>query len=338
MAQSPVFRVNGSLPPEWAIFGHSDAMRNLRVNLERIADTSVVVMIHGENGSGKGVIARLLHEKSSWAGGQFIRVNCAAVRGTLAERDLFGESAANYGGEDSDEYEAAERATLFLDDVSELDSSLQAKLVQLLREGESCRVWTSGHRQVKARVICASTRRLDEAVSSGSFRQDLFYRLNVVALHIPALRQRQCDIPMLAEYFVAKFNEEYRCQAQPISSRVIDILLKHCWPGNIRELENLVKRYVLLGSEDAICSELIPEHLAQPMPHIGADGTVSLKAITRATVREVERQVILKILRENHWNRRRTAQALNISYRALMYKLKGVNVSGEAAKAAAHTE
>ncbi len=336
MAHSPVTRVGSLLPPEWIVFGRSEAMRSVRANLERIACARVTVLIQGESGTGKGVIAQLIHENSPWANGPFLRVDCGGISGSGLEQDLFGRAA--YGNGDFEGAAVDRHGTLFLDEITDLDAALQSKLVQLLRQEQVCRIRANGYGQVDVRIVCACRGRLDEAVASGKFRQDLYYRINVMTVHVPPLRQRSADIPNLVEYFVDAFSREYHCQARPISDSALELLIGHSWPGNIRELENLIKRYVLLGSEDAISSELQPKQAVYAEPELSAERPVSLKAITRATVREVEQRVILKILKENQWNRRRAARALNISYRALMYKLKGVNMPAAAARSAAPGE
>jgi two-component system response regulator AtoC len=220
----------------------------------------------------------------------------------------------------------ADRGTLFLDEISELDIGLQSKLLQFLQDGQFCRIGGEQDTKVEVRVICATNRRLEEEVNKGTFRQDLYYRINVISLRVPPLRQRSGDIPTLVEYFRETFNRKYNCNAKPISDRLLNLMMSYKWPGNIRELENLLKRYVILGAEDTIFSELRPADVNFPLPEISLDRPISLKAVRRAAVRDVERQVILKILQANHWNRRRTAKALNISYRALLYKLKEAGI------------
>ncbi len=321
--------VNGTVPPETVVFGRSEAMQALRSNLEKVACTAVPMLIEGESGTGKDILAKLIHYKSPWAGGPYVKVNCPAIPGTLMESELFGyEKGAFTGafGAKPGRVEMADRGTLFLDEISELEIGLQSKLLQFLQDGQFCRIGGEQDTRVEVRVICATNRRLEDEVNRGGFRQDLYYRINVISLRVPPLRQRSCDIPVLVEYFRETFNRKYNCNAKPISDRLIGMMSSYPWPGNIRELENLLKRYVILGSEDAIYSELRPTELSFPMPEISLDRPISLKAVRRAAVRDVERQVILKILQANHWNRRRTARALNISYRALLYKLKEAGI------------
>ena len=323
------FAVNGTLPPEAVVFGRSEQMQSLRANLEKVASAAVPMLIEGESGTGKDILAKLIHYKSPWAKGPYVKVNCPAIPGTLMESELFGyEKGAFTGafGAKPGRVEMADRGTLFLDEISELDIGLQSKLLQFLQDGQFCRIGGEQDTRVEARVICATNRRLEDEVNRGGFRQDLYYRINVLSLKVPPLRQRGCDIPVLAEYFRETFNRRYNCTAKPLSDRLMSLMSGYNWPGNIRELENLLKRYVILGTEDAIYGELRPTEVSYPLPEISLDRPISLKAVRKAAVRDVERHVILKILQANHWNRRRTAKALNISYRALLYKLKDAGI------------
>jgi len=323
------FAVNGSLPPEAVVFGRSEAMQALRTNLNKVASAAVPMLIEGESGTGKDILAKLIHYKSPWAKGPYVKVNCPAIPGTLMESELFGYEKGSFTGAfgaKPGRVEMADRGTLFLDEISELEIGLQSKLLQFLQDGQFCRIGGEQDTRVEVRVICATNRHLEDEVNRGGFRQDLYYRINVLSLRVPPLRQRSCDIPVLVEYFRETFNRRYNCNARAISDRLMGMMANYNWPGNIRELENLLKRYVILGTEDAIYSELRPSEVNYPMPEISLDRPISLKAVRRAAVRDVERQVILKILQANHWNRRRTAKALSISYRALLYKLKDAGI------------
>jgi two-component system response regulator AtoC len=216
----------------------------------------------------------------------------------------------------------AHRGTLFLDEISELDSALQSKLLQLLQDGQFCRIGAQEDKKVEVRVVCATNRQLEQEIATGSFRQDLFYRINVVNLHMPPLRERAADIPALVEYFLDYYNRKYNCRTRELSDELKAMLQKYHWPGNIRELENLIKRYVILGTEEAIASDLVSQQRDVFNPEISFDGPISLKKLTRQAVRELERKVILKVLQANHWNRKQSARALSISYRALLYKIR----------------
>jgi two-component system, NtrC family, response regulator AtoC len=172
------------------------------------------------------------------------------------------------------------------------------------------------------RVVCATNRKLEQEIENGSFRADLFYRINVVNLHMPALRERASDIPELVEYFLEYYNRKFNAKAKPISNELMGVLRKYHWPGNVRELENLMKRYVILGSEDVISGDLQPRAPDFFNAEIPLDGQISLKKLTRQAVHELERKVILKVLQNHHWNRKQAARALSISYRALLYKIR----------------
>lgn len=315
----------GEIPPESIVFGRSDAMQSLRERLDKVASANVPVLIQGESGTGKDIIARMIHGFSPWKSGPFVKVNCPAIPGTLLESELFGyEKGAFTGayGSKPGRVEMAHRGTLFLDEISELDLALQSKLLQLLQDGQFCRIGAQEDKRVEVRVVCATNRQLEVEIESGTFRQDLFYRINVVNLRMPALRERRGDIQDLVSYFLEYYNRKYNCRAKAISPDLMRVLEKYHWPGNIRELENLVKRYVILGNEDVISSDLVAREQEYFNPDINLDGPISLKKLTRQAVRELERKVILKVLQANHWNRKQAARALSISYRALLYKIR----------------
>ena len=315
----------GEIPPEAVVFGSSDLMNALRDRLGKVAGANVPVLIHGESGTGKDIIARMVHSLSPWKTGPFVKVNCPAIPGTLLESELFGyERGAFTGayGAKPGRVEMAHRGTLFLDEISELDMSLQSKLLQLLQDGQFCRIGAQADKKVEVRIVCATNRKLEDEIENGTFRQDLFYRINVVNLHMPPLRERRNDIENLANYFLDYYNRKYNCRAKPISPELTEVLKKYHWPGNIRELENLIKRYVILGSEDVISSDLQPRDPDLLTTDINFDGPISLKKLTRQATRALERKIILKVLHNHHWNRKQAARTLNISYRALLYKIR----------------
>jgi two-component system response regulator AtoC len=300
-------------------------MNALRDRLGKVAGANVPVLIHGESGTGKDIIARMVHSLSPWKSGPFVKVNCPAIPGTLLESELFGyERGAFTGayGSKPGRVEMAHRGTLFLDEISELDMSLQSKLLQLLQDGQFCRIGAQADKKVEVRIVCATNRKLEEEIENGTFRQDLFYRINVVNLYMPPLRERRNDIQNLANYFLDYYNRKYNCRAKPISPELTEVLQKYHWPGNIRELENLIKRYVILGSEDVISSDLQPRDPELLTTDINFDGPISLKKLTRQATRALERKIILKVLHNHHWNRKQAARTLNISYRALLYKIR----------------
>jgi two-component system, NtrC family, response regulator AtoC len=315
----------GDLPPDSIIFGQSEPMQVVRERVAKVAGTNVPVLIRGESGTGKEVLAKLVHSRSPWGDGPFVKVSCPAIPGTLLESELFGyERGAFTGafGTKPGRVELADRGTLFLDEIAELDSSLQAKLLQLLQDGQFCRIGAQQDKRVDVRVVCATSRELEREIKAGSFRQDLFYRINVVTVHLAPLRTRSVDIPALVDYFLDCYSQKYDIPARPLSAGTLQMMQEYNWPGNVRELENLIKRYVILGSEDAITSDLLMRDGSRPVGEMVGQGPFSLKVATRQAVRELERTIILKMLRENHWNRKQTARSLKISYRALLYKIK----------------
>jgi two-component system, NtrC family, response regulator AtoC len=322
---SSLVQAIGEIPPEDIVFGSSEAMQALRDRMSKVAGANVPVLIHGESGTGKDIIARMVHALSPWKSGPFVKVNCPAIPGTLLESELFGyERGAFTGayGAKPGRVEMAHRGTLFLDEISELDMSLQSKLLQLLQDGQFCRIGAQADKKVEVRVVCATNRRLEEEIENGTFRQDLFYRINVVNLYMPPLRERRGDIETLASYFLEYYNRKYNCKAKPLSAELMEVLQKYHWPGNIRELENLMKRYVILGAEDVISADLQPREGDLLTPDINFDGPISLKKLTRQATRALERKIILKVLHNHHWNRKQAARTLNISYRALLYKIR----------------
>ena len=326
---SPLIQSLGEIPPEAVVFGRSDAMQALRNRMDKVASANVPVLIHGESGTGKDIIARMIHGLSPWRTGPFVKVNCPAIPGTLLESELFGyEKGAFTGayGTKPGRVELAHRGTLFLDEISELDLGLQSKLLQLLQDGQFCRIGAQEDKKVEVRIVCATNRQLEVEVEAGTFRQDLYYRINVVNLFMPPLRERRSEIPDLVDYFLQFYNRKFNSRARELSTELMTSLQKYHWPGNIRELENLIKRYVILGNEEVITSDLVTREQEYFNPDINLDGPISLKKLTRQATRELERKVILKVLQAHHWNRKQSARALSISYRALLYKIRDAGI------------
>ncbi len=320
-----------NLPPDSVVFGRSPAMEVVRLKIRKVAGTNVPVLIQGESGTGKEVLARLLHFQAPWSVGPFVKVCCPAIPSTLLESELFGyERGAFTGayGTKPGRVEMADRGTLFLDEISELDMGLQAKLLQLLQDGQFSRIGAQEDKKVEVRVVCATNRHLDKEIEAGTFRLDLFYRVNVLDMQLPPLRERSGDIPELVDYFLQAHGAMFKCNPRPISSGLMEALQEYDWPGNIRQLENLIKRYVILGSEDEVSRDLLAARPTMTFePQIPLDGPVSLKKITQQAVTEIERKVILRTLQAHHWNRKRAARALSISYRSLLYKIRDAGLS-----------
>ena len=312
--------------PESIMFGKSEAMQTLRSLLVKVASANVPVLIQGESGTGKDIIARMIHGLSPWKGGPLVKVNCPAIPGTLLESEMFGYERGAFTGAYGTKpgwVETAHRGTLFLDEIAELDLALQSKLLQLLQDGQFCRIGAREDKKVEVRIVCATNRPLEVEIENGTFRQDLFYRINVVNLRMPPLRERRGDLEGLVQYFLEYYNRKFNCRARPLSGEMLAMLQKYHWPGNIRELENLIKRYVVLGNEDVISHDMVARSEQNLFnPEINLDGPVSLKKLTRQATRELERKVILKALQAHRWNRKQAARALCISYRALLYKIR----------------
>jgi two-component system, NtrC family, response regulator AtoC len=313
------------LPPEDVIFGISPGMGKLRQKLEKAAGANIAVLLKGQSGTGKEVFAKLIHSQSPWRNGPFVKVSCPAIPGTLIESELFGyEKGAFTGayGVKPGRIELAHRGTLFLDEIGEMDPSLQAKLLQVLQDGEFNRIGAAGDRRIDVRFVCATNRSLESEMKSGNFRQDLFYRISVLTIQLPRLQDRREDIPILVDYFLRLHSRRLGRPAPPLSGRILADLMKYSWPGNIRELENLIKTYVVFGSEEDLGSMMQDVREDFCVPQIPSNGRVALKSVIRAATKQIERTIILKALEIHHWNRRKAARALSISYAGLLCKMR----------------
>jgi len=272
----------------------------------------------------------LLHARSSRATGAWIKVPCPAIPHALIESELFGYERGAFTGASATKrgrVELAHQGTLFLDEVGSLDLSAQAKLLQILQDGTFMRVGGQESRQVDARLVCASNGNLQQQTVDGTFRVDLFFRINAVTIDLPPLRHRTADLPILIDHFMDLYSGAYRLEAKPLSRSITDMMERYSWPGNIRQLENMIRSFVLIGDEDALAAELIPTATAGMAPEIDLASPISLKELTKAATRDLEREIILKVLRSNGWSRQKTAKWLNISYRSLLYKLHDSNIS-----------
>jgi two-component system, NtrC family, response regulator AtoC len=325
-AQARVSALRSSdLPPDNIYFGPSLAMQGVRQRVERAAGLNVPILILGESGTGKEVLARFIHSWSPWRTGPFVKVNCPAIPGTLLESELFGFQKGAFTGANSEKpgrIELAQDGTLFLDEIAELDASLQAKLLHVLQDGHFTRIGDREERRMDARIICATNRNLQHEMDSGAFRSDLFYRINVISISLPPLRERREDIPYLVEYLRGLFNQRFKREAASPSGETLHLLQQRDWRGNIRELENCMARYVILGSEEAFFADREEKKPVSLTYEPTADGQIPLKRISQQVTRQMERDLILKVLQANHWNRRKAAEVLKISYRALLYKVR----------------
>jgi two-component system, NtrC family, response regulator AtoC len=336
------------------LIGESAAIKQIYGVVEKVANTPSTVLITGESGTGKELIARALHENSSRHGGPFIKINCAAIPKTLMESELFGyEKGAFTGavGAKPGRFELAHGGTLFLDEIGEIPIEMQVKLLRVLQESEFERVGGIKTIKVDVRLVTATNRDLLAEIGAGAFREDLFYRLNVVPIHIPPLRDRREDIPLLVDHFIAKFNERLRKQIEGIDEDAIGRLVAHLWPGNIRELENLMERTVLFcEGPDIHVSDLPPEisHLPPAAVPAQAPATLpvvaeeparatpaalagsSLKEAVRAQTERVERELIQRALDETGGNVTQAARKLKISRKSLQTKMKEFGLRDQA--------
>jgi len=316
-------------------------MRAVRERVDKVAASGVPILIQGDSGTGKGVLALLIHNLTFPGGAPFIKVNCAAIPGPLLESELFGYEKGAFTGAYTSKpgrVELAQGGTLFLDGIDEIDLSLQAKLLQLLQDGQFSRIGAQEDCRVQVRVICATNCQLEQAIARGRFRQDLYYRINVVNLQLPPLRERVADIAGLVNYFLELHRTRHNLPGHPPSPAALRLLERHRWPGNIRELENLMERYVILGTEEAISNELLRYEDTRSEPEALTEGQIPLKKVTRQAVDELERKIILSVLEANRWNRKRTAAALKISYRALLYKIRRAGLPSKRASAGVSRE
>jgi two-component system response regulator AtoC len=317
------------LPPVEVIFGRSAKMALAQEKLQRVAGTDVPVLIQGESGTGKEILAKLLHVHSRRANFPWIKVTCPAIPLPLIESELFGYEKGAFTGAHATKrgrVEQAHEGTLFLDEVGSLDITVQAKLLQLLQDGNFARVGAQDSRQVDTRLVTAARGNLRQQVDDGSFRLDFFFRINAVTIELPPLRQRTVDLPMLISYFTEVHSKTLRQAPKPLSREMMRMMERYPWPGNIRQLENMVRNYVLIGSEDALMSEMVPAAQARLTTEIDLANPISLKEITRAATQDLEREIILRVLQVNGWNRCKTAKWLKISYRSLLYKLQEFHI------------
>lgn len=311
------------LPPDDVIFGVSPAMSEVRQKAAKICLTDASVLILGQGGTGKELLARWLHAHSPFAAGQFVKVNCAAIPSHLLESELFGVEAGAFTGANTarpGRVEQAHLGTLFLDEIGELSPDLQSKLLHLLHDGTFSRLGDHSERAATTRVICATSRHLQEEISAGKFRADLYYRINVLTIVMPTLAERREDIPYLAEHFRRAHSVQFDKGSEPFEAGIIAYLQSCAWPGNLRELSNSVARYIVIGKEG-----LLQRDVSTPRAAVRTkrrEDLTSLKKIAKEAVREIERHAIIEALRANHWNRRKAAQDLKISYRALIYKIR----------------
>jgi two-component system response regulator AtoC len=328
------------------LVARSPQMLEMFRTVRKIAEFKTTVLIDGESGTGKELVARAIHRLSPRGGGPFIAVNCGAIPDTLLESELFGHRKGAFTDANRDRkglFEEASGGTLFLDEIGELPLGLQVKLLRVLQEGEVRRLGDTQDIKVDVRVVAATARDLSAEVGRGAFREDLFYRLNVFALHLPALRERRADIPLLIEHFLARMNARMGLAVTCASPETMRVLVEYDWPGNVRELENSIERAIVLCEGSQIEVDALPERLRRTVTPMVAlpqgepeDDDLSIKRASRRS----EESLIRRALQKTRGNRTRAAELLEISHRALLYKIKeyGINVGRDARELAAMDE
>ncbi|KPK76465.1 MAG: hypothetical protein AMJ79_06590 [Phycisphaerae bacterium SM23_30] len=312
------------------LIGNSEVMKRVMEKVNRVAQSGATVLVRGESGTGKELIARAIHAQSQRCNKPMLCVNCAALSSTLLESELFGHEKGAFTGAEQmrkGRFELAEGGTLLLDEISEMDLKLQAKLLRVLQEREFERVGSSITRQVDVRVITTTNRNLEEMVGEGKFREDLFYRLNVVPIFLPPLRERlDEDLECLCEYFLRRCADRDGRGVRILSKSALEELYKYTWPGNVRELENLMERISILGTTEVITSEAIQNALELGQMRLGAN--IESIEEQEMSLAEIERQHIEKMLARYDGHRQKTAQSLGIGVRTLGMKIKQWKMEG----------
>jgi two-component system response regulator AtoC len=317
----------GDVFPE--LLGNSQPIQQVFRLISKVAEYRTTVLIQGESGTGKELVARALHQKSPRKDKPFVAVNCGAIPASLMESELFGHKRGAFTDAHADKlgiFQEADQGTLFLDEIGELTPGLQVKLLRVLQEGTVRPVGGSKDVSIDVRVIAATVRDLQKEVSEGRFREDLFYRLNVLQIVVPPLRARLDDVPVLIDHFIARNNARLGTHIRGIDPRAKKVLLGYPWPGNVRELENLIERAVVLAEGEVLALEDIPERLQKPEDAVAAvlaSGELSIKKASRV----IEESLIRQALEKTRGNRTAAARLLEISHRALLYKIKDYGLS-----------
>ncbi len=337
-AKAPIAKKAAGRCGSTFVYG-SPAMERIHETVRLVADSTVPVLIHGESGVGKDVIARLIHAQSRVAGRNFVKVNCAALPPELAESELFGHTRGAFTGAVIDrpgKFEFANGGTIFLDEIGEFSPAAQAKLLQVLQEGRFTRLGSNEDVEVDVRVIAATNRNLLEAIDKKEFRADLYFRLNVVNILVPPLRERKQEIGMLCEHFLNQLAPQLNVMPRPLPSLLKNTFQQYDWPGNVRELENVLKRFLVLGDGESIAKELASTRGQQTMQDV--DGIVdealldlgqgvSLKRIAKMAAAKVERNLIASTLCRTNWNRLQAAKELRVSYKTLLTRIEEYKIT-----------
>ena len=335
---------------EPVILGNSEPIEKIKELIRKLADIDLNVLICGETGVGKELVARSLHYYSHRKSKPFIKVNCTALPTELIESELFGYDKGAFTGADQQKlgkFELAANGSILLDEIGEIPPFVQAKLLQILQDREFPRLGGYKNIEIAARVITATNRDLKADIISGSFREDLYYRINIIKITVPPLRERKKDLELLINYFLKQQQEKYQLHDIKIPSRIIDLFYQYHWPGNIRQLENYIKRFAILGDSniDEFENEFLVQinreqqltnaHLQIETKNLSSDTHIdepdtknfsSLKEIRDRAVFKVEKEIVKKVLDENNWNRKKAAKILKISYRTLLYKVKDMGI------------
>lgn len=317
--------VNQGRAPSVDMIGHSKGMQEVFGLISHVADSGTTVLIQGETGTGKELVARAIHMNSPRSKGPLIQFNCAAIPDTLIESELFGHERGAFTGamrQRRGRFEEAHNGTIFLDEVSELSASAQAKLLRVLQEKQFQPLGSSRVITTNARVIAATNRHLEECIAAGRFRNDLYYRLSVFPIYLPPLRDRGNDIILLADHFVLKYSKEMGKPVKRISTSVIEVFLSHQWPGNVRELENCIERAILLTEGDAIEMIHLPPSLQAKM----REGDPTEKGRLSTVILSQERSLILEALKETRGNQSQAARLLGTTKRIIQYKIQKLGI------------
>ena len=312
----------------YGILGSSDRMIEIFETIKRVAPTTTTILITGETGTGKELIARAIHRNSPRKNNPFIKINCAAIPENLMESELFGYEKGAFTGaatKKQGRFELAHKGTLFLDEVGELPKDMQVKLLRVIQEQEFERVGGLQTIKVDVRLITATNRNLLQDVKDGRFREDLYYRLNVIPAHLPPLRERKEDIPVLTDFFIEKFNKKLDRSVKYIDEKVMNLFIQYKWPGNIRELENLIERMILMARDDTITFADLPSELKTAMESDSSDPSGILqkpfKDFMKTHMEAIEKQMIIGVLEECGNNVTRAAQQLGLSRKGLQLKM-----------------
>lgn len=321
------------LTEDLSFLAASPQMLKIRQQILQIAPVDVPVFISGESGVGKEVVARMIHLRSTRRQQPFVKVNCAALPGELLESELFGYEQGAFTGAvraKPGKFEQANKGTIFLDEIAEMSPHLQAKLLHVLQDNQYSRLGARSVINVDVRVLAATNIAVQEAMRSGKFREDLYYRLNVLSIHIPPLRERTTEIPLLFRHFLLKYSEKFQKPTPEPSSHLLEAALRYQWPGNLRELENFVKRYVILEDDEGSFRELLEMTGTQQRMNPREEAPVlkeqGLKALVRGLKDEAEMEAIGDALEKTNWCRKDAARMLGISYKALLYKMRQFNL------------